>query len=357
MNRQNGLLAFGCTLVVVVAVLFQIPVVSGIGDVGKLVAGPSATTEPTHPLALALTPPTAAQIPAGPGGVEPLTLFQLQREQRVDPLLRELAAAQRLPFAVLKAHLAQASQGVLGEDGSYWARLAEGEDEVTDEGAARTRAAAALLGTYRQQTGSVEGALMAWQIGPYRASRVSADAGGHLELALDNLRTHLLAPQREAAERWLCTVLGLAATLKARWPVRDGDVTVREGFGVRLAASPGEAIASPMAGTVGYTGVDGNRGQCVEVIHACSLRTEVCKVAKPLVAPGKRVQAGTPIARAAKIRPRFNLWLGATPLDAAQLMPPEEAFPGTAPKPDVQSEKLETIQMGEPDPDSPPEQP
>lgn len=355
MNRQNGLLAFVCTLLVVVAVIFQIPVVTGIGDVGKLVAGPSVTTDPAHPLALALTPPTAPQLPTGPGGVETLTLFQLQREQRADPLLRELAAAQGLPFSVLKAHLAQASQGVLGEDGSYWARLTEGEDEVTDEGAARTKAAAVLLGAYRKQTGSVTGALIAWRIGPYRAARVSASAQPPPDQVLTNLRTHLLAPQREAAERWLCTVLGLAAALNARWPVRDRDVTVREGFGVRLAASPGEAIAAPMGGTVAYTGVDGNRGQCVEIIHACSLRTEVCKVAKPLVTSGQRVQAGAPVARAAKARPRFNLWLGATALDAAQLLPPEEAFPGTEPK--TKADKLETIQMGEPEPEPQPEQP
>ena len=187
---------------------------------------------------------------------------------------------------------------------------------------------------------------MAWRVGPYRAARVgpSADGGAHQTLA--NMRTRMLAAQRHAATQWMCTVLGLAASLSARWPVRDRDLSVREGLGLRLAASPGESITSPMGGTVGYTGRDGNRGECVEVLHACQLRTEVCHVNKPLVSKGQRVEAGTPVALAGKTRPRFNMWLGAQALDVAQQMPPEQAFPGTVPQPEQEADKLETIQMG-----------
>ena len=321
MNRRNGLLAFLCTVVSMTAAVLQVPVVSGIEDIGRLVTGARPDSQPS--LAIALTPPTASQIPAGPGGTQPLTLFALQREKRIDDELKALSAKHAIPFTVLKAHLAQSCKGVLGDEGHYWAWLAEGEDRIEDDGKTRTDAAAALLGRYRKETGSLAGALMAWEAGTLRASRVSQSSDLSLDEGMTALRKRMIAPYRDDARRWLCTVWGLATALQARWPVQDRDIRQVEGAGVRLAAGPGEPVVAAMPGKVGFAGRDGTRGLCVEVVHACELRTEVCDLKTIRVGTGRRVEAGSVLGTVGRMRPRFNLWLGVQALDVTQLLPPQ----------------------------------
>jgi murein DD-endopeptidase MepM/ murein hydrolase activator NlpD len=353
MNRDHGLLAFCCTVVAVACALLQLPLVNGLGDAARLISG--SARQRSTPLSIALTPPTAAQPATGPGGEKLLTLFDLQREQRADPLLRQLATRHGLDFALLKAHLAQASAGVLGDGGHYWARLPAGAEPVADEGPARSRAAARLLARYRQRTGSTATALVAWAVGPLRAARVARlrpAAGSELESSLVALRRHLLAPQRQRARSWLCTVTGLAACLRARWPVTDRDLSVREGKGVRLAAAPGEKVRAPMAGRVGFAGADGARGRCVELRHACGLLTEICDLHTTAVAAGRWVARGAPLGSAGRRRPRLNLVLGVRALDAAQLMPAEAPYPGSEARPVQRAPALEAVDpaAGEPAP-------
>jgi hypothetical protein len=337
-TRRNGLLAFICTLLAAVAALLHLPMVARIGDIAGLLAGAKASGR--TPLAIALTPPTASQIPAGPGGAQPLTLFNLQRENLADPDIIRLSTQYGVEAHVLKAHLAQACEGVLGDQGHFWARLPEGDGEVEDSGLARTQAAAALLDRYSKQTGSVHGALIAWRAGAPRAARaLSAPPGPEapdLEQALAALRRRMIAPYRHDARQWLCSVHGLAAALQARWPVPNRDVSLKEGQGVRLAASPGQTIMASMPGRVGFVGIDGPRGLCVEVIHACDLRSEVCWLKAARVAPGELVEVGMPLGTAGRLRPRFNLWLGVIPIEVTQLLGPDEPAPKEPPAPTIQ---------------------
>lgn len=338
MTRRNGLLAFACTLLAAVAALLQLPMVAGVGDIAGLLAGAKASGR--SPLAIALTPPTASQIPAGPGGAQPLTLFTLQRENRADPDIIRLSNQHGIQANVLKAHLAQACEGVLGDQGHFWARLPEGDGEIEDSGIARTQAAAALLDRYGKQTGSIHGALIAWRTGAPRAARaLSAPPGPEapdLEQALAAMRRRMIASYREDARQWLCSVHGLAAALQARWPVPDRDVSQKEGLGVRLATSPGQTISASMPGRVGFVGIDGPRGLCVEVIHACDLRSELCWLKAASVAPGARVKVGMPLGTAGRLRPRFNLWLGVIPIEVTQLIAPDEPTPKEPPAPAIQ---------------------
>jgi murein DD-endopeptidase MepM/ murein hydrolase activator NlpD len=321
-NRRRGLLAFVCTLVAVGAVALHLPLLAGLEELGRLFAGANAG-ELTL-LERAFTPPTSPELMTGPGGLPDLGLFQLRKERRADPELRRLAEAHGLDFALLKAFLAQVSQGVLDEQGNYQARLAEGEAEVEDSGPARTQAAAALLGRYRQQTGSEVGALIAWEAGVERASRVVQKRKREgLEDTLKTLRRRLIAPLRDDAEARLCTVWGLAQGLGARWPVAAREAGERAGLGVRLGASPGEALAAPMSGRVGWTGTDGPRGKCVELLHGCSMRTELCGLVEIGVHRGDQVQAGQAVGQAGRERPVLHLWLGLRAMDASLLLVPE----------------------------------
>jgi len=320
-NRRRGLLAFACTLIAVGAAALQLPLVSGLEEIGRLFAG----AKPDNPSLLerAFTPLTAPDLLTGPGGLPELGLFQLRKEQRADPELARLAAAHGLEPALLKAFLAQVSQGVLDEQGLYQARLAEGEAEVEDSGPARTRAAAELLGRYRRETGSTAGALIAWEAGLPRARRVSeADPRADLADVLKTLRRRVLAPLRDDAERRLCTVWDLSQGLSSRWPVASREAGERVGLGVRLAAAPGEPLAAPMAGRVGWVGHDGTRGACVELVHGCVLRTELCGLGEIGARRGAAVQAGQAVGRAGGTRPVLHLWLGLRPMDATLLLPP-----------------------------------
>jgi len=321
-NRRRGLLAFVCTLLAVGAVALHLPLLSGLEEIGRLFAG-SRPGELT-PLERAFTPPSSPELLTGPGGLPELGLFQLRKERRADPELRKLAEAQGLDFALLKAFLAQVSQGVIDEQGLYQARLAEGEAEVEDSGPARTRAAAELLGAYRRQTGSDIGALIAWEAGAERASRVvAASKREGLEDTLKTLRRRLVAPLRDDAEARLCNAWGLAQGLGARWPVAAREAGQRAGLGVRLGAAPGESVAAPMSGRVGWAGPDGPRGKCVELLHGCSMRTELCGLGEIGVRRGVRVQAGQAVGLTGQERPVLNLWLGLRCMDASLLLVPE----------------------------------
>lgn len=288
MNRQKGLLAFLCAAVAATCAALQIPLASGVEHLFG---------DEVPPLCAHLKAEADTGLRDGPGGGEPVTVGSLRRDVRPDPEIEKLSRTHRLPFAVLKAHLAVTSQGVRGTNGNFWSRLPEGDEELPDDGLLRTRAAAALLGRYQKETGSLEAALMAWAIGPYRARRASGSGDPHLRL---------LAAHQSAADRHRCTVLGLAAAYSARWPLE------------------GSEVRAPMPGRVTFAGADGLRGRCVVLRHACDFFSEFCGFENLSVKAGQAVK---PDARLGTAKPgvlRFALRVSQRILDPAALKPPGE---------------------------------
>lgn len=292
MNRQKGLLAFLCAAIAATCAVLQIPLASGV----ERLFGDAAP-----PLLAHLKAEKDTQLRDGPGGGEPVTVQSLRKDRRPDPEIEKLARTQRLPFAVLKAHLAVTSQGVRGTAGLFWARLPERDEELPDDGLLRTRAAAALLGKYQKETGSLQAALMAWEVGAYRARRAAAGPG--------DPQLRLLAVHRHAAQKHMCTVLGLAAALEAEWPVRD------------------RSVHAPMPGRVVFAGVDGARGRCVLLAHTCGFASEFCGLESLDVKAGLAVQKGRRLGTAEPGAARFGLRLGQRILDPAALKPPGEEEP------------------------------
>jgi len=287
-NRRKGLLAFLCAAVAATCAALQIPLASGV----ERLFGDEAA-----PLCAHLKAEADIGLRDGPGGGEPVTVGSLRSDDRPDPEIEKLSRAQRLPFAVLKAHLAVTSQGVRGTEGNFWSRLPEGDDELPDDGLMRTRAAAALLGGYLKETGSLDAALSAWAIGPYRAKRASGPGGPRLRL---------LAAHQSAAGRHRCTVLGLAAAYSARWPLQGGEVR------------------APMPGRVVFAGVDGARGRCVLLNHACDFSSEFCGFENLSVKTGQPVEPGARLGGADPGAVRFGLRVGKRIVDPAALKPPGE---------------------------------
>lgn len=293
MNRQKGLLAFLCAAIAATCAVLQIPLASGV----ERLFGDAAA-----PLCAHLKAEEDTGLRDGPGGGDPITVGSLRNDKRPDPEIENLASAQRLPFAVLKAHLAVISQGVRGTDGSFWARLPQGDEELPDDGVQRTRAAAELLGRYQKQTGSLDAALMAWGIGPYRARRASSVCG----TACGAGEMRLLAAHQSSAQRHLCTVMGLAAAYSAQWPIGD------------------EQVRAPMPGTVIFAGVDGARGRCVLLGHTCDFESEFCGFDKLSVKAGRPVKQGARLGTAQPGVIRFGLRVGNRIIDPAALKPPGE---------------------------------
>jgi biotin carboxyl carrier protein len=287
-NRQKGLLAFLCAAIATTCAVLQIPLASGI----ERLFGDAAP-----PLASHLKAEKDTGLRDGPGGGEPITVGSLRRDERPDYEIQQLSKSQRLPFAVLKAHLAVTSQGVRGTNGHFWSRLPEDDGELPDDGLLRSQAAAALLGRYQKETGSLQGALMAWAIGPYRASRAKDP---------NDLRLHLLATHQSSAERHRCTVMGLAAAYQAQWPL------------------DGEEVRAPMPGRVVFAGIDGARGRCVLLKHTCDFESEFCGLESLVVKAGQPVKPGARLGTAKPGVIRFGLRVGQKILDPAALKPPGE---------------------------------
>ena len=285
MNRQKGLLAFLCAAIATTCAALQIPLASGVEDLFG--------DEPP-PLCAHLKAEKDTGLRDGPGGGEPITVGSLRRDERPDYEIEQLSKAQRIPFSVLKAHLAVTSQGVRGTSGQFWSRLPEGDEELPDDGLMRSRAAAELLGRYLKETGSLEAALTAWAIGPYRARR--AATGG----------MHLLAAHQGSADRHRCTVLGLAAAYEAQWPIDD------------------EQVQAPMPGTVIFAGVDATRGRCVLLAHTCDFESELCGFDKLAVKAGRPVKQGARLGTAQPGALRFGLRVKKRVVDPAALKPPGE---------------------------------
>jgi hypothetical protein len=285
-NRQKGLLAFLCAAIAATCAVLQIPLASGI----ERLFGDEAP-----PLASHLKAEKDTGLRDGPGGGEPITVGSLRRDERPDYEIEQLSKAHRLPFAVLKAHLAVTSQGVRGTNGHFWSRLPEGDEELPDDGLLRSQASAALLGRYQKETGSLEAALMAWAIGSYRANRAK-DAGD----------MHLLAAHRSAAARHSCTVMGLAASYTAQWPLND------------------EEVRAPMPGRVIFAGIDGARGRCILLEHTCDFESEFCGLADVSVKTGQPVKPGARLGTAKPGTVRFGLRVGKRIIDPAALKPPGE---------------------------------
>lgn len=288
MNRQKGLLAFLCAAIAATCAVLQLPVV---GWVERMFG------DAPPPLAVHLKSVKETRLRTGPGGGEPVTVQALRQDRRPDPEIEKLARDHHLPFGVLKAHLAITSKGVRGTEGMFWARLPEGDENLPDDGLKRTRAAAALLGRYQKETGSLPGALMAWKVGSYRASRAAAP------------RLRMLAFHQHAARTYRCTVLGLAAALDAQWPIEAG--------GVR----------APMPGRILFAGIDGPRGRCVVLVHVCDFSTEVCGLDSLEVKAGQQVQKGQKLGRASPGAARFGFRLGQRILDPAAIRPEGEEEP------------------------------
>jgi murein DD-endopeptidase MepM/ murein hydrolase activator NlpD len=279
-NRQKGLLAFLCAAIATTCAVLQIPLASGVEDLFG--------SEPP-PLCAHLKAEKDTGLRDGPGGGDPITVASLRNDERPDYEIKLLSKAQRLPFAVLKAHLAVTSQGVRGTNGHFWSRLPEGDEELPDDGLIRTHAAAELLGRYQKETGSLEAALMAWAIGPYRARR---SLPGEM---------HLLATHQSSARRHLCTVMGLAAAYQAQWPIDD------------------QQVQAPMPGKVIFAGVDGVRGRCVLLEHTCDFESEFCGFDKLSVEAGQPMKQGARLGTAQPGAIRFGLRVGKRIVDPAAL--------------------------------------
>ncbi len=339
MYGKRGLLAFLCCVLACIGAVLHVPFFSG---AKQLLAAFSDTPPPQeHPLLVALKPLDAPRGPSAPGAFHQLSLHAIRKETRSDPAIKRMASLHQIPFHMLKAHFAQISKGVLDAEGLFWV----GEPKKTEEGPAAAEKASlemarnikdargnlgrleqitATLGEFRQKTGSVNGAFMAWTAGPQRAQRVISLSKSKLARDLESLRRHLIVPYRAEARRWLCTVRGLALTMQSVWPTRSHQILSKSMKVVRLDSVASERLLAPMQAQIGFVGQDGSRGICVEMVHACDLRTELCGLAKSLVKTGQQVHAGTPVGVAGdrSKSPKFTMWYAQHALDPTALRPP-----------------------------------
>ena len=339
MYSKRGLLAFLCCVLACTGAIMQVPFFSNAKQLLEAFSDNPAPQE--HPLLAALRPLDAPRGPSAPGAFHQLTLYAIRAETRSDTTIKRMAQLHQIPFPMLKAHFAQISKGVLDAEGLFWV----GEPQKTEEGPSAAEAAslerarnikdargnlgrleqiAATLGDFRQKTGSVNGAFMAWTAGPQRAQRVISLSKAKLNQNLESLRRHLIVPYRAEAEQWLCTVRGLALAMQSVWPTRSHQIRGKSMKVVRLDAASSERLLAPMQAKIGFVGQDGNRGICVEMLHACGLRTELCGLAKSLVKTGQQVHAGTPIGVAGNRAksPKFTMWYAQHALDPTVLRPP-----------------------------------
>ncbi len=327
MNRKNGLLAFLCTFIVVGAVALQVPFVSGTSYLaatleGKAIPGRSSL------LAKVFTPPTAAQIPTDPSGKPVVTLFEVQRQQRADTKLRELAKRNHIPFAVLKAYLALWSKGEVDENGFYWG-IVPGKTNISpridekENGRQSTISMAKKLGSFARQTSSYLGAIIATGTGIMRATRIAKHSAKSQGSFLNAMNLSMPAYQRDESEKQFCTVMGLAAALEATWPVEDQDLGMPQGRSVRLNASPGEKVLAPMAGNITFVGSN-DGGICVEIKTVCDMYATICDMKSSSVTSGQDVSKGTAIGISGSRRPIYNVWLESYPIDSSQFLKPSE---------------------------------
>ncbi len=333
MNRKKGLLAFLCTFLAVSALAIQVPFLSGIANLSAAAEGKTITHRSAL-LAKIFTPPTAPQIPTDAAGKTVVTLFQVQREHRSDAKLHELAQNNHIPFSILKAYLAIWSKGEVDENGFFWATIpGETPTDTTvgkkDTGLRSTTRMTNHLGKLVRRTSSHLAAIIASETGPERAARVAKFSSGSARSFLHAMRISLLAYYKQKAEQKLCSVLGLASALDARWPVADHDVQMRQGAGIRLATSPGEKILAPVSGTVSFSGQN-DGGVCVEITTACDMRATICDIKTSTVKTGKHIEVGRAIGIAASQRPLYKVYLGAFAVDSSQFLHPsldEESKP------------------------------
>ena len=226
MNEEKGILAFLGTIMAVACVLSQIPVVEGMTTVGQWFDQKPLPSP--DPLALYFHP-------AGFQNLAPLA--ELRADLRPDLEIARLARKHGLTANKLKAHLAITSKGASTLEGMFWPQLPDGHAQGPDEGLARTRAAAKLLGRYLRTTGSELGAYLAWQTGPLRAGRTIDRAPARIDQVLAAMRLHLLAYHRKQALWHLCSVQGLASALDALWPASS-----RAAMDARARSDPGARV-------------------------------------------------------------------------------------------------------------------
>ncbi len=317
MRRDRGLLALLSALLAISCALGQIPFINGLALLQH--SSPTQLGQQPHPLALYLRPAKALGLARGSGGAPLTTLATLRDDHRPDTEIARLAHDHRLPADGLKALLAISSKGTATVRGMFWPQLPAAQSDVANEGLARTRAAAKLLGRYRAATSSPAGAWLAWSVGLFRAQRLCQQAGAEFRRIVGALRLHLLAYHRHHANQQLCSIQGLALALHAGWPVASADSTVA-GAGLRLTATTGEAVRATMPGRVSFRGNNGSQGLCVEIVHACQMRSETCGLNKARLQLGARVQAGAQLGTAGPAL-WFGLRLGSQALDPRILMP------------------------------------
>ena len=338
MGTKRGLLAFLCAVVACTTALLHVPFVTGGKQLLKAFSEPSLDMD--NPLLAALTPPDAPKGLTAPGAFHQLRLGAIRAETRADGDLKRMGALHQIPFPIMKAHLAQVSKGVIDTEGLFWvpdpdmvedgrgsaekATMAKSQ-KVKDAGKnlKRLEEQAAKLGSYRQATGSVNGALLAWIAGPQRAQRVIALSNSSLKRDLESLRRHMIVPYREESRQWLCTVRGLSLAMQSRWPTRSRLMRGRSMRVVQLDAVKGEKLLAPMEASIGFVGRDGSRGICVEMVHACGLRSEFCGLSRALVKGGQKVGPGAPVGQTGDQPVSFTLWHGHQAIDPMALLPPE----------------------------------
>lgn len=326
MNRDRGLLAFCCTLLVAVAMFIQVPVASGLAGLAGALFGSDPDDRP--PLATHVRPAATPELPRGPGHTTPLGLHELRRDPRPDPVLVRLSEQHSLPRNLLEALAVVSARSVQDTAGLYWCPLEPGDrpdpapagQPTGERGLERTRAAAARLARLRAQTGSLRGALLAWAASTGWARRVVEAAGRDPDRIPQAMRTHLPSYRRTQARTFLGTVEGLALALGSVWPV-DRPGADPHGGGLRLQARAGAAIRAPMDGRVGWIGLDGPRGRCIELHHGWGLRSMLCGLATIRVRAGRRVRGGQSVGEAAAGSAWFGMQLGSLRLDPRALAP------------------------------------
>lgn len=343
MNRRHGLLAFLCTIIAIGAAAVQVPFLSGIACLSAAAEGKTIAAR-SSVLARIFTPPTAPQIPSDSAGKPSVTLFQVQREHRADDKLKKLSQKNQIPFSVLKAFLAIWSKGEVDEEGFFWGPVpldgkAQFNANEDNAGLKSTTRMANHLGKLSQQTSTYLGSIIATEVGIMRATRSVKFAAKSANSFPRAMSLSLLAYDRSRAEQKLCSVLGLAAALEARWPVADPDTQMQQGPGTRLAASPGEKIAAPISGKVSFAG-ENDGGTCVEITTSCDMRATICDMKSSTVKSGQNIKRGFAIGISGPQRPIYNVFLGAHALDSSQFFPPPargrqelKALTGPAQKP------------------------
>jgi len=316
MKTLRGLLAFGCTLVVLGAAVGQLPLFSAAERLPAALAGlpPRAV-----PLLEMFTSSLGTPRPLGRLGG--LHLDRLVADERSRRLAGQLAARTGLDQAVAWAFLAATSRGVTDEKGAFWPDLA-GRAEATGGGESRAAVALRLLGKMRRQTGSLSAALLAWQVGEERAAHLGRRLAG--DGWPEVLRRRLPEPVKLDAGRWLCTVGTLSRVYRAGWPTGRPSQTV-SASGLVLAGGKGDRVVAPLAGRVSRD------GRCLVVDHGCGLRSRLCGVTGSQSAPERPVAAGAVLGRAGG-KATWSLWLGARRVSPGLLFKPAPAVPSSPPR-------------------------